>query len=478
MVFNLSMMRRAAGLLLGLIAVLAAPAAAGGAVGLAPIGSFNQPVFVTSDPSDPDRLLVVERQGRVVLLDRGQSTFVDLSEQVESGDRNRGCSRSRSPPTSRAPGASTSSTPAAATGRCRSMSSTASGDRAPLSSRRPVLTIPHPSQGNHNGGQLQFGPDGYLYISTGDGGSQGDPPKNAQSTNSLLGKILRIDPRRSGSAPYTVPADNPFVGRTGADEIWSLGLRNPWRFSFDRLTGDLLIGDVGGGVQEEIDLSPAPVAGRGLNFGWDCLEGTVPREACSPAVFTEPIHTYPHAPGMSAVVGGYVVRDEGLEQLYGRYVYADTYAGQLRSLVPGVPATGDRSEGRQVPVASSFGEDACGRVYAVSLLGPVSRLGDGSPAPCVVDGGGGGGGAAGQSCAGRPATIVASARRLEGTKGADVIVGVPGRNVIHGRGGADVICGLGGKDSLSGGGGKDRLRGGHGADRCSGGRGRDRLRSC
>ena len=181
---------------------------------------------------------------------------------------------------------------------------------------------------------------------------------------------------------------------------------------------------------------------------------------------------------MSAVVGGYVVRDEGLEQLYGRYVYADTYAGQLRSLVPGVPATGDRSEGRQVPVASSFGEDACGRVYAVSLLGPVSRLGDGSPAPCVVDGGGGGGGAAGQSCAGRPATIVASARRLEGTKGADVIVGVPGRNVIHGRGGADVICGLGGKDSLSGGGGKDRLRGGHGADRCSGGRGRDRLRSC
>ena len=122
MVFNLSMMRRAAGLLLGLIAVLAAPAAAAGAVGLAPIGSFNQPVFVTSDPSDPDRLLVVERQGRVVLLDRGQSTFVDLSEQVESGGRNRGCSRSRSPPTSRAPGAFTSSTPAAATGRCRSMS--------------------------------------------------------------------------------------------------------------------------------------------------------------------------------------------------------------------------------------------------------------------------------------------------------------------------------------------------------------------
>ena len=174
-----------------------------------------------------------------------------------------------------------------------------------------------------------------------------------------------------------------------------------------------------------------------------------------------------------------MVRDQGFEELYGRYVYADTTGGQLRSLIPDLPlATGDRSEGRRVDFVSSFGEDACGRVYAVSLAGPVSRLGDGSPAPCVVDGGGGGGAAGQKFCAGRPATIVASARRLEGTKRADVIVGVPGRNVIHGRRGADLICGLGGKDRLSGGAGRDRLRGGHGADRCSGGRGRDRLRSC
>jgi glucose/arabinose dehydrogenase len=482
MVFNPSMMRRAAGLLLGLIAVFATPATAGAAVDLAPIGSFNQPVFVTSDPSDPDRLFVVERQGRIVLLDRGQKTFVDLGDLVESGGQEQGLlSVALAPDYSRSGRLYVFYTrrgDGILRGALQIDELTASGDRAPLASRRPVLTVFHPIEGNHNGGQLQFGPDGYLYISTGDGGSQGDPPKNAQSTSSLLGKILRIDPRPGGG--YTVPSDNPFVGGAGADEIWSLGLRNPWRFSFDRVTGDLLIGDVGGGVQEEIDFSPAPVAGRGLNFGWDCREGTAFHEDCPPGLaLTGPIHTYAHAaPGMSAVVGGYVVRDDGLEELYGRYVYADTYAGQLRSLVPGLPAAGDRSEGRQVPVASSFGEDACGRVYTVSLAGAVSRLGDGSPAPCVV-GGGGGGGAAGQEfCAGRPATIIASARRLEGTKRADVIVGVPGRNLIRGRGGADVICGLGGKDRLSGGGGKDRLRGGHGADRCSGGPGRDRLRSC
>jgi glucose/arabinose dehydrogenase len=475
MVFNLSMMRRAAGLLLGLIAVLAAPAAAGGAVGLAPIGSFDQPVFVTSDPSDPDRLLVVERQGRVVLLDRGQSTFVDLSGMVESRGGEQGLLSVALAPDY------------ASSGRLYVFYTrtdwalqidelTASGDRAPLASRRPVLTIEHSEAQTHNGGQLQFGPDGYLYISTGDGAGN---LANAQSPASLLGKILRIDPRATGSASYAIPADNPFVGRPGADQIWSLGLRNPWRFSFDRLTGDLLIGDVGQASWEEINFSPGPSAGRGVNYGWSCREGAHPYAGCLiTSGFTDPIFEYPNAGLNTAVAGGYVVRDEGLEELYGRYVYADTTGGQLRSLVPGLPfASGDRSEGRQLDFVSSFGEDACGRVYAVSLAGPVSRLGDGSPAPCVVDGGGGGG-AAGQSCAGRPATIIASARRLEGTKHADVIVGVPGRNVISGGGGADVICGLGGKDRLRGGAGKDRLRGGHGADRCSGGRGRDRLRSC
>jgi glucose/arabinose dehydrogenase len=477
MVFNLLIMRRAAGLLLGLIACLATPAGAEAAVGLSPIGSFELPVFVTSDPSDSDRLLIVEKQGRILLLDGSQSTFVDLRDQqlVESGGEEQGLLSVALAPDYSSSGRLYVFYTRRGDGALQVDQLTASGDRAPLSSRRPVLTIPHPGAANHNGGQLQFGPDGYLYVGTGDGGSQDDPLKNAQSTNSLLGKILRIDPSPGGS--YTIPASNPFAGTAGRDEIWSLGLRNPWRFSFDRLTGDLLIGDVGGGVQEEIDFSPAPLAGRGINFGWDCREGTAFHEACPPGTtLTDPVHQYAHPAGQAAVAGGYVVRDQGLEDLYGRYVYADTYAGQLRSLTPSLPlATGDRSENRQLDFVSSFGEDACGRVYVVSLTGPIYRLGDGSPAPCV----GGGGGARGQEvCAGRPATIVASARRLDGTKRADVIVGVPGRNVIRGGGGADVICGLAGDDRLRGGAGKDVLRGGHGADRCFGGRGRDRLRSC
>jgi glucose/arabinose dehydrogenase len=471
------MMRRAAGLLLGLIASAVTPAGAA-AISLTPVGSFDQPVYVASDPSDADRLLVAERQGRIVLIDGSQSTFVDLrdGQLVESAGQEQGLLSLALAPDYASSGHLYVFYTRRGDGALQIDELTARGDRAPLASRRPVLTIPHPGAANHNGGQLQFGPDGYLYVATGDGGSQGDPLKNAQSTGSLLGKILRIDPRPGGAAPYRVPAGNPFVGATGRDEIWSLGLRNPWRFSFDRLTGDLLIGDVGGSQWEEVDLAPAPNAGRGRNFGWDCREGFTVHEACPPGLtLTDPILAYPHTEGRTAIAGGYVVRDEGLEELYGRYVYADTTGGQLRSLVPGLPfAGGDRYEGRSLDFVSSFGEDACGRVYAVSLTGPIYRLGDGSPGRCVAAAPG-----AGQpSCAGRPATIVASARRLEGTRHADVIVGVPGRNVIRGGGGADRICGLAGNDRLRGGGGDDVLRGGRGADRCSGGRGRDRLRSC
>jgi len=471
------MMRRAAGLLFGLIACLALPAGAS-AASLTPVGSFAAPVFVTSDPSDAERLFVVEQQGRVLLLDGGQSTLVDLgaANLVDAGGEQGLLS------VAPAPNFATSGRlyvfyTRRPDGALQVDELTASGDRAPLSSRRPVLTVPHPGEANHNGGQLQFGPDGYLYIATGDGGGGGDPSENAQSTDSLLGKILRINPRPAAGAPYSVPAGNPFVGVAGADEIWSLGLRNPWRFSFDRLTGDLLIGDVGQQNWEEIDYARAPNAGRAVNFGWDCREGRHPYESAgcpSPAALVDPILEYPN-PGAAAVAGGYVVRDQGLEELYGRYVYADTFAGQLRSLVPALPnAGGDRSEGLAVGMVSSFGEDACGRVYVVSLSGPVYRLTDGSPAPCVVTGGPPGA----ESCAGRPATIVAAARRLEGTGRADVIVGGPGRNVIRGGAGADVICGLDGNDKLRGGRGNDKLRGGHGADRCDGGRGRDRLRSC
>jgi glucose/arabinose dehydrogenase len=236
-----------------------------------------------------------------------------------------------------------------------------------------VMSDPYP---NHNGGLLLFGPDRLLYIGTGDGGSAGDPENRAQNLNSLLGKILRIDPRAGGSSPYRSPNSNPFVGRAGRNEIYAYGLRNPWRFSFDRRTGDLYIGDVGQGTLEEIDFAPRGEA-RGRNYGWSCFEGRRPFDGsrnCPGA--SPPVHQYGRAGGACSVTGGVVVRDPGLPALAGRYVYGDYCAGRIRSFrIQGGRATGDRAHDLRVAELSSFGEDARGRVYATSLNGPVYRLG-------------------------------------------------------------------------------------------------------
>jgi hypothetical protein len=228
---------------------------------------------------------------------------------------------------------------------------------------------------NHNGGLLLFGPDRHLYIGTGDGGIADDPERNGQDLGSLLGKILRIDPQASAGNPYSIPADNPFAARPGARaEVCDYGLRNPWRFSFDRRTGDLIIGDVGQNTEEEIDQRPA---GRvcGSNFGWSAFEGTnrFNSDQSAPGA-ARPIFTYGRDRGCS-VTGGYVVRDPSLRSLDGRYLYSDYCEGELRSLVPAGPrARGDRSLGLQVDSPVSFGEDADGHVYVVSLAGPVYRL--------------------------------------------------------------------------------------------------------
>ncbi len=250
-----------------------------------------------------------------------------------------------------------------------------------------MLTIEHSERANHNGGQLQFGPDRYLYLSTGDGDSRS---LNGQDLTTLLGKILRIDPRESGGAPYSIPADNPFVGVAGQDEIWSYGLRNPYRFSFDRTTGALAIGDVGRQRLEEVDYDPGPSPGRGDNYGWPCFEGsevrnTDPTFCTSPQNLVFPIQEYDHNDGYCSVIGGYVVRDHSLGALYGRYLDADLCAGAIRSLIPAVPhAIDERSEGITVASPVSFGEDSCGRLYVISLNGPVSRLVGDSPADCSV----------------------------------------------------------------------------------------------
>ena len=258
----------------------------------------------------------------------------------------------------------------------------ANGSSAPLSSLRDLLTIEHPNKDNHYAGQLQFGPEGNLFISTGDGGGKDDVEHNAQDLGSLLGKVLRIDPDPSGLTPYTVPAGNPFAGNPAPfDTIWSYGLRNPFRFSFDHLSGDLWIGDVGQGKREEVDFAAAPGLNGGANYGWNCREGSLAGpgtdEGCDtalPTAFTEPTFQYVNPTQGCAIIGGYVARGPGLGDLFGRYLYGDLCVGDVRSFSPAAPAATDRYEGVHIGSLNSFGEDSCGRLYAVSGEGPVYRL--------------------------------------------------------------------------------------------------------
>jgi glucose/arabinose dehydrogenase len=244
------------------------------------------------------------------------------------------------------------------------------------STRRELLFVDQPFE-NHNGGLLLFGPDRKLYVGLGDGGAGGDPMRNGQDLGTLLGKILRIDPLPSGGEPYGIPGSNPFAEEQGArPEVYAYGLRNPWRFSFDRLGGTLSIGDVGQDEVEEVDLAPTREAAGG-NFGWSAFEGGQRFNPDQDAPgHIPPVLTYPLADGACAITGGYVVRDESLRSLYGRYLYGDFCVGELRSFTarPGREATDDRPLGIQVPQLSSFGEDNRGRIYVTSLVGPVYRL--------------------------------------------------------------------------------------------------------
>ena len=240
-----------------------------------------------------------------------------------------------------------------------------------------LKTIAHPTNQNHNGGMLAFGPDGCLYAGIGDGGGSGDPNGHAQNTNSLLGKILRLDPE-TGSACGT---DNPFANGTGgAPEVWSFGLRNPWRFSFDRSTGVLYIGDVGQDQREEVDAVVGPNAGQGVNFGWNIMEGFAcfnPPSGCNSSGLTPPILDYSHDAGACSVTGGYVYRGTLNPAVNGSYFYADYCAGFVRSfqLQGGRPSSQNTwpllSPGGQI---TSFGEDARGELYILTQTGGLSRI--------------------------------------------------------------------------------------------------------
>jgi glucose/arabinose dehydrogenase len=342
--------------------------AQGKGVALKRIGNFDSPVYIAGAPGFPELLFVVEQAGRVRVLRGGKrmpGAFLDVRGLV-SFEGERGLLSIAFPPDYRQ------------SRRFYVYYTDREGDirvdefkrksatRAARGSRRALVEIPHQTNSNHNGGQLQFLGD-LLYFGTGDGGSGGDPPNNAQNRKSQLGKLLRIDPRRAGARP----------------EVYSYGLRNPFRFSFDTVTARqprIVIADVGQNRFEEIDYTTVAAA-RGANFGWDALEGFAPYQDESsgtpdPGGTVKPIFAYPHSRGGSCtIIGGYVVRDRHLPSLYKRYVYADLCEGKLRSLVPHLTrASEDRKLGLSVSTPSSFGEDTHGRVYVASLDGPVFRI--------------------------------------------------------------------------------------------------------
>jgi len=242
-------------------------------------------------------------------------------------------------------------------------------DQADPASRRELLTIVQPFT-NHNGGQLAFGPDNLLYIGSGDGGSGGDPLGNAQNTTSLLGKILRLDVL-SGALPYAVPSGNPF-----GTEVWAFGLRNPWRFSFDRMTGDLYLADVGQSTREEIDFQPAG-NGSGANYGWNIMEGSLcfSSTSCSSAGLTLPVVEYDHTSGDCSVTGGYVYRGS-IPTLRGTYLYGDFCSGRIWGLRQNGSTWENRLLIDSTLLVSTFGEDENGELYVADYAtGTIYRIG-------------------------------------------------------------------------------------------------------
>ncbi len=348
------------------------PALGPAEVRLDQVAVLDQPLALAVRPGDP-ALYVAEKVGRVVALREGADPAVvlDLSAQVSLGGEQGLLGLAFSPDGSFLYVDYTDTD-----GNTHVAEFAVSGGKIDPTTQRDVLFVQQPFS-NHNGGGLAFGPDGYLYVALGDGGSAGDPNGNGQSLSTLLGKILRISPRPSKGQPYGIPPDNPFVGVAGArPEIWAYGLRNPFRFSFDRLTGDLWIGDVGQDAWEEVDFEPAGSTG-GLNFGWNLFEGSHPFEssAGSSPETVPPVYEYSHSDGGCVVTGGYVYGGKDIPALAGAYVFADFCLGRLDALR--VSASGKPQVVELGPVVeniASFGEDATGELYALSLSGPVYRL--------------------------------------------------------------------------------------------------------
>jgi glucose/arabinose dehydrogenase len=351
---------------------------------------FSGPVAVRAAGDGSGRLFVVEQDGRIQVVEDGavgQTPFLDIASQVESGANEQGLLGLAFHPDYQLNGFFyinyTYDPPGAGPDVTRVSQFQVSNDDANRADHGSEVVLLEFEQdfANHNGGDLHFGPDGYLYIATGDGGSARDPNNRAQDLGSLLGKLLRIDVDSGKS--YAIPPDNPVVGRAGArPEIWAYGLRNPWRFSFDRSTGDLFIGDVGQNAMEEIDYQPAASAG-GENYGWSCTEGDALQNynPCDGAPLTAPILVYEHDLGCS-VTGGYRYRG-GIRSLKGLYVFGDYCTGRIWLAAQDDGVWSAEEWDRTSIRISSFGEDEKGELYVVDLSrGEIHRF-EGDRAPQV-----------------------------------------------------------------------------------------------
>ena len=330
---------------------------------------FSKPIFLTASPDKTNRLFLVEQNGRILII-KGNSVlpepFLDINQKLSTGGERGLLGLAFHPSFS-------------SNGRLF-VNYTRAKDRATVIAEYHVssnpdrakqqesllLAIPQP-YGNHNGGMIAFGPDGYLYIGMGDGGAGGDPENYAQNADELLGKMLRIDVNKK--RPYGIPSDNPFIEKHGRPEIYASGLRNPWRFSFDRKTGKLWAGDVGQNNWEEID-----VIQKGNNYGWRFLEGTHcfnPETQCRKAAnLVEPVTEYKHTSGRCSVTGGYVYRGTKIQELLGTYLFADFCTGEIWGY----------RDGQTQPLLitnqqiSSFGEDRKGELYVLGYGGEIFRI--------------------------------------------------------------------------------------------------------
>ena len=343
---------------------------------------FSRPVLVTHAGDGSNRLFVVEQSGRIKIV-KGNTVvgtpFLDIRTGISSGGE-RGLLG-----LAFHPGFETNHklyvyfTTKGGDIAVNEYRVTTNPDRVSTTTARRIITIDHPYS-NHNGGNLAFGPDGYLYMGTGDGGSAGDPGNRAQNLNSLLGKMLRININgTSGARQYRIPSTNPYVGKTGRDEIWARGLRNPWRFSFDRFTGNLWIGDVGQNRYEEIDRSTvnSRPAGWGANYGWRVMEGRhcyIPSSGCSTSHKTLPIVEYTHSYGCS-VTGGFVYRGGLYPMLRGGYFFGDYCSGRIWTIYAGARSPATRTFLRRDNInISSFGEGETGELYVVDHGGRLFRI--------------------------------------------------------------------------------------------------------